>query len=187
MTRPHSQAMAAARFLENAAYRIAEAQEQARYRIAQADGWSGGSDAPRVTASSDSTPVERPAVLRKQLREFADQIEDDLRSIASFTASIMDMCNRINGGRSDVERPKPALCDCTSREGSELPWEPGMSLAEGNGWADPTCREMASRGTLCDSCSAREYRWRKFKGLKPRKDGAYSQPGPRDVTSENAA
>jgi len=62
-------------------------------------------------------------------------------------------------------------CDATGMDGYLQPRPP-----HGDGWSDLSCNKARSRGTLCDACSQREYRWRKAHGMPPRADGTYSQP-----------
>lgn len=122
------------------------------------------------------TVVERGAAQRLRLHAVKDDVDAGIRLIAVTISDVLDTITRAMGTRLKVAGP--ALCDCTGRDGAELPWTPGMSLEAGNGWSSPACRDAASRGPLCDACSQREARWRAFHKMPTRTDGAFSQPGP---------
>lgn len=170
--RPDTKVQSLAFMVENLAQLIPEARQVLRWQLQQADG-QAGSNAPSVSGGTTSDPtlsaVESITMSEAQL----DQIDDDVATIVIMISDMTTMCRRIVG---QAIQPEPELCDSRSRDGALLTWTPGLSLDEGNGWSDPTCRNVASRGPLCDACSRREQRWRAHRGLTARDDGAFSQP-----------
>lgn len=113
------------------------------------------------------TAVERAAAERMRIEHWLDDIEAQCVVIATVALQALKSGRSLIGERVALEVPR---CSAEGREGSIE-------------WADPTCTDAASRGSLCDRCAKREYRWRVEHGLPRRTDGVFSQPAADDVPS----
>lgn len=169
-----------ARLFENIAFRVPVALDVLQERTGYADGWPTRGDDPHVTTSSASSSVEQTACNVQAAREAIAQVYDDIDNLAVMAHDFNRMLERIIGTRP-AERIEPKLCDPRGRDGCELPWTPGKALAAGNGWSDPACQNIASRGSLCDPCALREHRFRAHHDMPARKDGVFSQPARDEV------
>lgn len=165
--------IALARLCETAAYRVPIAITVLQERTAYNDGWPTRGDEPHVTTSTITSSTMTAAITTLTAREDIAQIYDDIDTFATILHDHLRMLDRIIGTRP-TERLEPKLCDCRGRDGAELPWTPGLALAAGNGWSNPACREVASRGPLCDKCAMREYRYREHHGLTQRRDSVFA-------------
>lgn len=174
----HARLSAASRLVENLALRYPSALAHALEEIRALDGWAGGSDDPKVTTTTSTPASTKAGEQRAQVLLDIASIEAGITMLAAQAGVLREEIDQLAGKRLSrqpqptTERIAPQLCDCLKRDGAELPWTPGAPLADGNGWSNPECREVASRGSLCDTCSRREQRWREHHNLPLRKDGA---------------
>jgi hypothetical protein len=113
------------------------------------------------------TPVERAAEQRQKLK--AD-LEDAEQVISTITLLANDLLHRARRNAPIPPQPVPR-CDATGLEGYLIPRPP-----QGDGWSDLACTRTRSRGTLCEACSQREYRWRTRHNMNPRSDGVMAYP-----------
>jgi hypothetical protein len=114
------------------------------------DGFTGGSDAPKVKATSELTGVERAASQRIHHQQRMDALNDEINAVVQILSNLHKDCDRINATRIEVPR-----CSSTGREGAIE-------------WADATCWDAPARGSLCAKCYQRERRWRQRNGLPTR-------------------
>jgi hypothetical protein len=128
--------------LPNARHRLIE-------RLNNIDGYTTGSDAPKVKATSELTGVERAADLRTVLDDLRS-LDGRLNDVVKILSELDRDCDRHIGTRHEVPR-----CTATGREGAIE-------------WADPNCYDAQLRGTLCAKCYMRERRWRQRNGLGTR-------------------
>jgi hypothetical protein len=175
--RPDHKIMSLAYMVENLAQLIPEAREVLRWRLAQADG-QAGSSGPSVSGGATSNPTLSAVEACTTTQAELEQLDDDIATIVVMISDMTNMARRIVG---QAIQPEAERCDSRGRDGALLTWTPGQPLDDGNGWSDPTCENIASRGPLCDTCSRREQRWRAHRGLTARDDGAFSQPATQDV------
>ena len=113
------------------------------------DGFTGGSDAPKVKATSELTGVERAASQRIHHQQRMDALNDEINAVVLVLRNLHSECDRIVATR--VETPR---CDGgAGRSGHMIP------RAEG-GWSDPTCHNVPSlERKTCDACRQRFHRW----------------------------
>lgn len=163
-----------ARLCELAAYRVPVALDVLQERTQYNDGWPARGDQVAVSTSGAASSVMSAALTTETAREDIRQIYDDIDAFAVILHDHLRMLDRIIATRPKQDQHEVKLCDCRGRDGAELPWTPGKPLAEGNGWSDPTCRNVASRGPLCDSCAMREYRYRDHHDLAQRRDSVFA-------------
>ncbi|HXI11183.1 MAG TPA: hypothetical protein VNM92_00860 [Thermoanaerobaculia bacterium] len=154
--RPDPNILLAANLLYATATNVANARAHLHHERRLIDGYPGGSDEPHVTATSETTPVERAVLARQQLDNRLTDLEAHIRGVLTMANDIHHTTQRILATRIEVAR-----CTATGRDGAII-------------WGDPTCTSPPSRGTCCDRCSKREYRWRQSVGLPPRHDGVFA-------------
>ncbi len=141
---------------------ISAARAHLRHERHLIDGYPGGNDEPVVTATSETTPVERAVLARQHIDNRLADLGALVRGLVTLTLELCRTADTALGVR--VETPR---CSATGREGAML------ARADG-GWSDPTCTNVPSRGPLCDSCARRETRFRQARNLPPRSDGLFS-------------
>lgn len=157
MTRRNEvQLLALARMLENLAHIYPDAITHLHHQAAQVDGYPAGTDSPKVTSSSELTPTEAAAEARLTYTRQADDLRAGYHLLVITIHDMTNDCHKALRGGTPVEAPR--LCDPSGHEGCLIP------LAEG-GWADYTCRELASRLGLCDRHYMARRRWRAQHGL----------------------
>lgn len=134
------------------------------------DGYPSG-EGLAVSATAELTSVEAAADARLRLDIHEDDIDAGLHLLLVTVLDLDDASDRTLGLRAARhEHAITARCNGGSgRDGAEIPWVP-HSRDPDNGWADPTCTDMAApgRGGLCSKCSLREDRWRRTHQLPPR-------------------
>lgn len=123
--------------------RAMAAQEMIEYQIRQIDGFPAGTEGPKVSTSSGSTPTERAAQQRFALMERRDKLNADIDKAIALLRTVDDDCGRILGGGVGIPR-------CTGGYGSE-----GAKQ-----WGDTSCHRLARREGLCDTHYMRRRRWR---------------------------
>lgn len=158
MTRnyPDPALIAAARLIENLATKIQQARARIREQIDDIDGWTGNSDAPKVTHTAELTPVESAAAQRLRLQWTIDDLEAHCRAIARIAHNACVDADRIIGTRVEVPR-------CDGGIGREGYLE----------WGRPDCTNVPGPSRRqCDRCRQAEYRWRREHDLAPRGDDA---------------
>lgn len=148
--------LATARIVENLAYKYTAARRHLQREMHVLDGFTGDNGEPKVRATTELTSVEAAAAQLEHLRAVLADLKANVRAVAVIAHNASRDCDRIVGIRVAVPR-----CDATGRDGAIE-------------WGDPTCHNVPTRGTLCDRCSKREYRWRVAHKLAPRADGVFS-------------
>ena len=103
------------------------------------------------------SPVERIALRRHPGNQKLKALDDEIDAAVKVLRNLLNDCRRITN-----TTPVPPRCSATGRDGAIE-------------WADPTCWNVPTRGTLCDKCSKREYRWRQARGLPARTDGVFAE------------
>lgn len=160
-----AQCDATVKLLERISHLLPAVNDHIHRELALCDGYPGGSDAPKVRAASELTPVERVAEARLRLTRHRDQLTDDLATIASIAHNMITRAERTLGIRVPVPR-------CTGGFGREGHLE----------WGDPTCGNVPSnpestvagsaRREMCDKHRIAEGRWRQANNLPPRNEEA---------------
>ena len=135
---------------------VTQALEHINQQLAHLDGYPTATmsdGTPHGTA--EMTSVERVTHIRYSLGAQREQIRDDLEAVEQLVASLDHDCRHVLRLVAQTRDAQPGYCDSTGREGAIV-------------WADPTCRDLATKAGLCGRCYQREYRYRKEHGLEPR-------------------
>jgi hypothetical protein len=147
--RIHTQLFAISRMVETLAALYPDAVAALADRRDTVDGYSAGSNGPKVMASAELTSTEAAAEARLHASRCIADLDAGLTLLA---ATVHDMTRECRHALADTPREEPTLCSCHGHDGAEL------ARADG-GWSDPTCRRLATRGGLCDACYLRKRAW----------------------------
>jgi len=120
---------------------------------------------PELDVHARLTPVEQAASIRTNARNAHADAEQALTTITWLANDLLATARRT----TPIQPVPVPRCDATGLEGYLQPRSEG-------GWSDLACTNPRSRGTLCDSCSKRSYRWRAARGLKQLDDGVMANP-----------
>lgn len=142
--------------------------EHTAHELSLCDGFPARGEQVGGRTTAELTGPERHAEIRLHLESARDYITGTLEAAPANLRDALEAMDHALGLRAPA--PPEAYCSTGSgREGADLPWTP-HSRDPRNGWADPTCRELAAAGRagLCAACSQREDAWRRRSGLPPR-------------------
>lgn len=167
-TREQIELAATAELVHLIAERMPAARAHVALELSAVDGCPGGGERIGGRGTAELTPTEAAASVRFALTSHLDDIDAGLILLKLTAADVLRSIDATLGIRAPA--PPEAYCSTgTGRDGAHLPWTPyGRDL--GNGWADPTCKDLATpgRGGLCEACSKREDAWRRRNGLSAR-------------------
>lgn len=162
--RASTRILALSRLLENLAELYPDTIEHLDHQLASIDGWPTRGDTVNVQATSELTSVEASANARLRYSTVTADIEAGITLITVTIHDLLNTCHHELRKRTISSAPRTdRICDCSGREGAIVPLDEG-------GWADPTCREHATKAGLCGRCYFRERRWRQSNGLPTRQD-----------------
>jgi len=136
---------------ESIGQKLPAARTELLRRLHAIDGYPVGTDAPKVTATTELTTVEQAAAQRINIHTDLQALDDELNAAVLTLTNLAADCDRIIGTRLTG----PGRCSSTGREGAI-------------DWADPNCWDAPARGSLCPKCYQRERRWRQRNGLPTR-------------------
>ena len=103
--------------------------------------------------TSESTSVERVAMMRISAGDDVAQLRDDLAAVTSLLMSAISVARSVSGWRpADAARCRDGQ---VGRDGVDE-------------WGDAGCEEIPAKAALCSACYQRERRWRLAEGLVAR-------------------
>jgi hypothetical protein len=139
---------------ESLTVKLPAARDHLLVELHHLDGMPGGSDAPKVQASSELTAVERAVAGRANVQARLKDLDDNLHAASLILRHLRSDCDKILGTRFEVPR-----CDGgVGYEGYMIPQADG-------GWSNPSCANVPSDGRkTCDQCRGRASTWKRRRG-----------------------
>lgn len=151
-----------ARRIENLAYKLPAAEAELQQRFRDLDAHPASTLGNGMPHGNDvSRPVEAAMFARFDVLEDLEMIASRVVAMEAQVAGINAIADRVLRG---VEwRPQVVLCSCAGHDGAKVAWTPHAALESGNGWADPSCHDIAEEGGLCLRCARRKQRWVEYR------------------------
>src|SRR5215207_5501226 len=179
--RPDPRLLAAARIIENAAYKIGDAKRHLQREQLILDGMpttASGADRDPGTGHGQTIRVPIEDDDGNPVLNERGEPQYDWVPVTGIEATVIRLDN-INAHRDDLLAQVRGVCTMAHNLNTDLDRILGTRIAntprcsaEGRQgaieWADPTCHNVPTRGPLCDKCSQREYRYRRRHGLPKR-------------------